>query len=250
MSLIKLMPLAALGAAGAVGVTVMKDNADVIGKFQVAATRQVELAGIADAVAMDYTDTQRLPVDNFPDWLRENMRENKGGNTRDKALDQWGTPFFLAPVKTGFEVCSAGPDLKWRTGDDLRHYYDLAGISPNPPRGPEKAVLPVGAQMSADADDPDASQPDQAGRQTARTNNKRRPQRPPPDEIEQNVIEFQMKQALRGSSRSQYDLGMRYLNGEGLNQNQELAVEWLRKSAEGGFKDAEVKLQMLEAGLE
>ena len=78
MSLVKLLPVAAMGLAGAAGVMSMKDNADIIGQFKVKATLHVEMQGIADAVAMDYVESEELPMNDFPNFLRENLREAKG----------------------------------------------------------------------------------------------------------------------------------------------------------------------------
>ena len=93
MSLMKLMPIAALGVAGAVGTQAMKEGSEVVDKFQIAATQNVELKGIAHAVAMDYTETQQLPLENFGQFLRDNMRTADGQPPkRDPAIDPWETP--------------------------------------------------------------------------------------------------------------------------------------------------------------
>ena len=48
----------------------------------------------------------------------------------------------------------------------------------------------------------------------------------------QKTIEFQKKRAEGGAPTAQYDLGIRYLNGDGVEQNAELAQKWLQALAE------------------
>jgi TPR repeat protein len=63
--------------------------------------------------------------------------------------------------------------------------------------------------------------------------------------ILQKTIEFQMKRAEAGASTAQYDLGMRYLNGDGLEKNPELAQKWLNSAATNGNAQAIKKLKEL-----
>lgn len=228
MSLMKLMPLAAMGVAGAVGVSAMKDGSEAIDKFQVAATQNVELNGIAQAVAMDYTESNKLPIDNFDEFLRANMRTASGKPPkRDPAIDPWETPYKLKQIHNGFQVMSAGPDKSWETDDDMVHPYDLSGISDTPPQGTPRrkgGAAPTGANQPSRA----ANQP-------------RRP-RTSDEETEQRVIAFQRRQAEKGSARAQLALAERYLFGEGVEYDQDLGMEWLRKAAANGSKDAQDKL--------
>jgi hypothetical protein len=50
----------------------------------------------------------------------------------------------------------------------------------------------------------------------------------------QRVIEFQTKQAEAGSPQFQYEVGIRYLKGDGVLQNEERGRNWLLKSAKQG----------------
>lgn len=61
----------------------------------------------------------------------------------------------------------------------------------------------------------------------------------------QKTIEFQKKRAAAGAPTAQYDLGMRYLNGDGLEKNPELAQKWLKAAATNGNSQAVKKLKEL-----
>ena len=61
----------------------------------------------------------------------------------------------------------------------------------------------------------------------------------------QKTIEFQKKRAAAGAPTAQYDLGMRYLNGDGLEKNPELAQKWLQAAATNGNTQATKELQEL-----
>jgi TPR repeat protein len=65
-------------------------------------------------------------------------------------------------------------------------------------------------------------------------------------ELLKKTIEFQKRRAAEGSATSQYDLGLRYLNGDGLEKNPEEARKWLELSAKGGNNQAKAKLEELD----
>jgi TPR repeat protein len=65
------------------------------------------------------------------------------------------------------------------------------------------------------------------------------------EEMLRKTIEFQKKRAETGAPTAQYDLGMRYLNGDGVEKNSELAEKWLRASATNGNSQAAKKLEEL-----
>ena len=50
--------------------------------------------------------------------------------------------------------------------------------------------------------------------------------------------EWYEKAAEQGHSEAQYETGMCYLNGEGVEENEEKAIFWLKKSADNGNADA------------
>jgi TPR repeat protein len=64
----------------------------------------------------------------------------------------------------------------------------------------------------------------------------------------QRTIEFQKKRAEDGSPTAQYDLGLRYLSGDGVEKDIDLANKWLKAAAKNGNKDAEKKLAELKLG--
>ena len=64
-------------------------------------------------------------------------------------------------------------------------------------------------------------------------------------EAVRKTIEFQKARAAEGSSSAQYDLGMRYLNGDGLEKNPELAKKWLQRAADQDHTQAKQQLQLL-----
>ena len=234
MSLMKLLPIAALGVAGAVGVSAMKDGSNVVDKFQIAAIQNVELNGIAQAVAQDYTESNQLPIDTFAEFLRSNMRTASGKPPkRDPSIDPWETPYKLEQIHNGFQVLCAGPDKTWDTDDDMVHPYDLSGISDTPPQGtPNRKNITAAQQANARPQ----------SRQTPRAANQPRRPRTSDKETEQRVIAFQKRQADKGSARAQFALAERYLFGEGVQYDHETGMEWLRKAADNGSKKARDKL--------
>jgi TPR repeat protein len=61
------------------------------------------------------------------------------------------------------------------------------------------------------------------------------------------VIEFQQQRAEKGSPTAQYDLGMRYLTGDGLEADLQLAKKWLQAAAKQGHKMAAKRLEEISA---
>lgn len=59
------------------------------------------------------------------------------------------------------------------------------------------------------------------------------------------ALEFQVKRAQEGSASAQYDLGIRYLDGKGVERNEDKALEWLKKSAAQDNIPAKQKLKEL-----
>lgn len=59
-------------------------------------------------------------------------------------------------------------------------------------------------------------------------------------------LEFQTKKAEAGADYAQYDLGIRYLNGDGVEKNVDTGKKWLEKAAKNGHSGAKKKLQELK----
>ena len=66
------------------------------------------------------------------------------------------------------------------------------------------------------------------------------------EETLRKTIAFQKKRAEEGSTSAQYDLGLRYLTGDGLEKDSEAARRWLETAAKGGHTQAARKLQELD----
>jgi len=64
---------------------------------------------------------------------------------------------------------------------------------------------------------------------------------------EQRIINFQRQNAASGNPSAQYDLGMRYLRGNGLEQDDTQAMEWLKLAAQNGDSRAKKELAALQA---
>lgn len=67
-----------------------------------------------------------------------------------------------------------------------------------------------------------------------------------PDEVVRKTVEFQKKRAENGSTTAQYDLGMRYLKGDGVAFDEEKGVKWLREASKNGSNTAAKKLKEIE----
>jgi TPR repeat protein len=63
---------------------------------------------------------------------------------------------------------------------------------------------------------------------------------------DKKALEFQKQRAQAGSASAQYDLGMRYLNGNGVEKNLDEAKQWFEKSAAQGNSMATKKLEELK----
>ena len=68
-------------------------------------------------------------------------------------------------------------------------------------------------------------------------------------EIDRRVLAWQLKRANEGYAVSQYDLGMRYLNGDGVEQDHEKAKRWFAEAAQNGNNQAYERLRNYDFGL-
>ncbi|MEP6663444.1 MAG: hypothetical protein ABJC04_07235 [Verrucomicrobiota bacterium] len=66
------------------------------------------------------------------------------------------------------------------------------------------------------------------------------------EEALKKTVEFQKQRANAGAPTAQYDLGMRYLTGDGVEKNLDLAKKWLNASATNGNSQAAKKLDELK----
>jgi TPR repeat protein len=74
------------------------------------------------------------------------------------------------------------------------------------------------------------------------------PKQVDPDQ-EERIINFQRQNAVSGNPSAQYDLGMRYLKGDGVEQDDKQAMEWLKLAAGSGNSRAEKHLEALQKKL-
>lgn len=65
------------------------------------------------------------------------------------------------------------------------------------------------------------------------------------EEAARKALEFQKKQAEEGSPTAQYDLGMRYLNGDGVERNPEAAKKWFELAAKQDHTQAKRQLEQI-----
>lgn len=66
-----------------------------------------------------------------------------------------------------------------------------------------------------------------------------------PDKDDLNTAKTLRKAALLGNARSQYNLGIFYLDGRGVPQDYPQAISWITKSAEQDYEEAQLKLIQL-----
>jgi hypothetical protein len=62
---------------------------------------------------------------------------------------------------------------------------------------------------------------------------------------ESDLVKYHRQRAEAGSDNAQYELGVRYLIGNGLDKDEKLGREWLAKSAKSGNAKAVKKLAEL-----
>ena len=79
------------------------------------------------------------------------------------------------------------------------------------------------------------------------------PAPPPPADPEKakqetlrNTIEFQKKRAAQGSPSAQYELGLRYLTGDGVEKDEAAGLKLLEESAKQDYTLAKRKLEALK----
>ncbi len=230
--LLKIMPLAAAAGVAVMNADALKKSLGVVEKVRGAATSGVEMQGIAEAVAQDFTETKDLPVENFGAFLKESMRQKNGKETRDKSKDPWGTEYRLTVdvAKNGFNVLSAGPDKTWKTADDLVCFYSLTGIEGKNAISRELAAR-ARAAAAKQGITTDTSQSASAGGSRSGATGNSKPTTKSPgqtasstktkpsqlsEETKQKVLDLQMKRAEEGDAQASFDLALRYIMQDGV----------------------------------
>ena len=240
-ALLKILPLAAGVGVAAMNADALKKSLGVVDKVRGAATSGIEMQGIAEALAGDFVESRDLPIENFGAWLKENMREKGGKETRDKSKDPWGTDYRLTVdvAKNGFSVLSAGPDKNWKTEDDLTYFYSLSGIDGKNAISRELAAR---AQAQAARQGTTASSASSAGagrgpapgtRPAAAASGKSSaPPKPSQsaEETTRKVIEAQTKRAESGDAQASFDLANRYITENGVVKDYNEAKKLLEQA--------------------
>ena len=110
---------------------------------------------------------------------------------------------------------------------------------------PNNASPATGTPASRPAPTPPAAVPS--------PNNAAVPAPPPPADAEKakqetlrKTIEFQKKRAAEGSPSAQYELGLRYLNGDGLEKDEAAGMKLLEESAKQDYTLAKRRLEELK----
>jgi len=105
-----------------------------------------------------------------------------------------------------------------------------AGGAPasRPPPRPPVAALPATNNLAVPAPPPPAD-PEKAKQETLKKN-----------------IEFQKKRAAEGSPSAQYELGLRYLAGDGVEKDEAAGMKLLEESAKQDYTLAKRKLEELK----
>lgn len=237
-ALLKILPLAAAAGVAAVNSDALKKSLNVIGKVQVAATSGVEMQGIAEALAGDFVETKDLPIENFGAWLKDNMREKGGKESRDKSKDPWGTEYRLNVdvPKNGFSVLSAGPDKAWSNEDDLKYFYSLTGIEGKNAISRELAAraqahaAKQGSSAASSAGTPGTGR--STGPRSASTGKSSAPPKPSQsaEETTRKVIEAQTKRAESGDAQAAFDLAIRYITENGVLKDYNEAKKLLEQA--------------------
>ena len=66
----------------------------------------------------------------------------------------------------------------------------------------------------------------------------------------QKAVEWYTKAAEQGNAKAQFNLGGCYKDGEGVEQDKQKAVEWYTKAAEQGYESAKDMVKKLKAYLD
>jgi len=111
---------------------------------------KMEMIQVSKCVQMYFVDNNRLPTtEEFPVMIRECTKDEGRKLLKDAAVDIWGTYYWLAVVKAGFYVVSAGPDKKWSTKDDVSFYQTMGNLGLSEPAAtPVQTVKTVSGSSS------------------------------------------------------------------------------------------------------
>jgi len=150
----------------------------------------------------------------------------------------------------------------WSTKGNVNPYTGKPGTKNPYPGSPSGASTPAsdGSSAAASTRFPESSNPavasDRSEKHSAASSSPNQTKAAPPSSGTQSlemhydksdpILEFQKQNAAKGAPDSQYAIGMRYLNGNGVEKDESKAKEWLGKAASQGNVKAADKLRELE----
>lgn len=238
----KLLPIAAIGAVAAMNSDAIKENLDIISRAKVAATSGIEMRNVADAVAFEFAESKRLPLLGFGVFLKENMSEKGGEETRDRSKDMWEKPYRIVMnhPKSAFEIWSAGPDRYYGNDDDLRYLYVLPGgdvqtLLAKQARDWQRLVAHYKQLDAQQGPPPAAGESLPAGDAgTAAPALAEAKPRPRVSAAEQKRLESQLKRAEEGSASAKLSLAERFMKGDQLvEKDLDQAKQYLEEAMDG-----------------
>lgn len=124
MDITKLLPMVAFVGGGYATNDDIKAKVDQALTYPKVVAVQYEINNLSRMIYMDTLDGSQPAPDQFAAYInRSTLR--KVGATRDNTKDFWGIPYKLAydDGARKFTVSSAGPDMKFGTGDDIYGGY-------------------------------------------------------------------------------------------------------------------------------
>ena len=217
-TLIKLLPLAAIAFVILVNVTAVRNSSllDISDHLKVSMTTGIEMHSVAEAVALEFSASGQLPLDDFSRFLSSNMMEKNAGQSRDTWRDLWGTPYRLSlgQKEGGIYIWSAGKDKIWNNEDDLKHYRTLFGL------GRDQSVFTPAhllqwrklAASYRSTDEPNVQ--DEARVSPLPEPSSQALEKKPVNEADRRLFEFQKLRASRGSATAKLALAERYIAGD------------------------------------
>ncbi len=117
-SLLKLLPVAAVGTAAAGGPQELLDMAEAALGATLTAKTQAEMRNIVHIMRLDIIADERIPRNDneLADYIEANI-DTQG---TDVTQDSWGQPFSIKLENGARVLVSCGPDTRCGNDDDLR----------------------------------------------------------------------------------------------------------------------------------
>ena len=117
-SLLKLLPVAAVGTAAAGGPQELMDMAEAALGATLSVKTESEMRNIVHVMRLDIIADERLPRNDRE--LAEYIEYNIATQGADVTKDSWGTSFSIKTENGSRILVSCGPDTRCGTDDDLK----------------------------------------------------------------------------------------------------------------------------------